>query len=339
MSNTPIEGTVENAFRLVMNEEGTAPVGLFMAAWSLMDFRPDRQRTMTDLPEGYNRRDDVIVTEAELEPIVLTPDEVIMEAFRLERPREQPGGAGWNMHSNIVRAGKLLATHTPLLSSKGDPTTFAAYVRDSVHVEESSDDRSTLFVRLAPNGAGRLIEGRIPVVRLTVTCPGDEKPRDLGSFAGFGQAGQHLLRISTVLTADGTRALLDREGDVMRTAVFDAVVGIWRTPDGSPFRRIDPNDVPMHDYANGHLVGGLIGYVTEDRRGRFHACVGEPHDSHGDDDASIGLVGRRQADSVEDALAMLRERGDLDHVFTRPTTINMMGAWLTTLKDEPETKA
>lgn len=340
MPYEPLGHDAVTAFRLVMDEDGTAAMSLLMASWGLLQSGLEAgKRTVGDLPPSIRREVDRAVHDGPLEPIVLTQDEVVMEAFRYAAMRKAPDEDGWHLHSEVVRAGNVLGYHTVFVGDDGVERRFNNHAQHSPHIEVRRDRNDTMSVRLAPNGATRLVEGVIPTVEVTVTCPGDAGPRKAGGFKGFGFARQHVLRQDTTMIADGTRVVLSRAGDDDRVAIFDAASGTWRSPDGTSFRRIDAADGRIHQYPNGEYVGGLIGYTTFDRKGRHHACIGEPFNSSGDDDAMVRMVGRREASSHEEALAFLAERDDLDRVFTQAITINSMGVWLRPLKDEPETGA
>lgn len=339
MPYEPLGDDAVTAFRLVMDEDGTAAIAHLMATWNLLSFAKGQKATVDRLPPEIRRVGDRAVHDGPVEPIVLTQDEVLLEAFRYAAIRKAPDHEGWQLHSEVVRAGNALASHTVFTGDDGIERRFNNHTQNSRHVEVRRNHNDTMYVRLIPEGSARIVDGVIPMVTLTVRCPGDAETRRIAEFRTFGQGRQHVLRQDTTMIADGTCIRLSLEGESDRTACFDARTRTWRTPEGGSFRRIDPEDQTIHHYPNGRYVDGLIGYVTHDRKGRYHACVGQPFDSQGDDDASVVLFGRREAANREEALTFLEERGDLDRIFTKTITINSMGVWLRTLSDEDGAKA
>lgn len=329
MTHLPLGSDPLTAYRLVMDPDGTAAVGEVIATWSVLTDGP--RRNLADLPEGMTREGDRLTIDVTPEPIVLTTDEVIAEAFRLSAMHAAPGEKGWHLHSNVVRAGKLLGKHTTMLSSVGDPTTFASFVRNAPTVEGLVDRRDVLFVRPRPV-AMDIVDGKPNRVVAKTLCAFDAAPRDFGEFDTFTEARQAVLRCPTGLVTHRTTIEMTR-GDECLKVFFDAPGRRWRIVDGGFMKAIHPGEKPRFPYRNGHLVGGLVGYVTINRRGLIHATVGTPYDSDGDEDASVALVNRREAADVSEALDMLRQRGDVDHIFTEPVSVGSMGVWLTCLTD------
>lgn len=339
MPYEPLGDDAVTAFRLVMDEDGSAAVSRLMATWNLLSFGKGEKATIDHLPPEIDRILDRAVHRGPIEPIVLTQDEVLIEAFRYAAIRKAPDHEGWQLHSEVVRAGNALCHHTVFIGDDGIERRFNNHTQNCRHVETKVNRNDTMYVRLVPEGSKTVVNGVIPIVALTVRCPGEAEPRKIAEFRTFGQARQHVLRQDATMVAGGTCIRLSLEGEQDRFAHFDATTRTWRTPDGDAFRRIDPQEPAIHQYPNGRYVGGLIGYVTHDRRDRHHACVGHPIDSEGDEDAIVGLVERRQATSREEALRFLEDREDLDRIFTKPITIDSMGVWLRTLTDENGTTA
>lgn len=334
MGHTPLGTDALTAFRLVMDDDGTAPVSSTLAAWSLLTAGSGARRTLAELPEEFQRREDRLVSDRRHEPIRLTPDEILVEAFRLSALRTPASDAGWHLHSNVVRAGNLLSTHTELVSLEGQPTGFASFVKNSRHVEGLIDRRDVLYVR-PRQGPIATVAGEIPMVRTTVLCPGEAESRPLHEHATFGEARRALLREPTALVSPRTRIVMSR-GDEALIALFDSVRRVWTSEDGMRLGRIHPGEQPAKPYVNGHLVGAMVGYVTVNRRGLVHANAGIAIDSPGDEDAIITEHTRREAPDVATALSYLRERDDIDHVFTKPIVPSPIGFWLTTFSDAPQ---
>jgi hypothetical protein len=224
MNELPLRDDPLTAYRLVMDDDGTADVGEVIAAWSVLTDGP--RRNLGDLPPIMTRDGARLAIEGRHEPIVLTTDEVVAEAFRLSAMRTAPGEKGWHLHSNVVRAGKLLAKHTPMTSSAGDPTTFASFVRNSPNVEGLVDRRDVLFVRPKPI-AMDLVEGRPNRVVAKTLCAFDDAPRDFGEFDTFTEARQAILRCPTALVTHRTAIAMTR-GDERLDVFFDASAKRWR---------------------------------------------------------------------------------------------------------------
>jgi len=321
----PLSTSAATAFRLAVEDDGTAPIGRMMSAWNIIDRRVERHR-LDDLPDGLVRQGDRVASSTPLEPLRLGMDEILSESLRLvaeHRFIEE----GWYNLSDVAPVAIGLGVKEAMAAA-GEVGTFTAYVRRHPLIETRVQD-DLFMLRYGTEG---VTPGPSPVVT-DATCPGDDEPRRLKDATTFGKAYRALLALDGMLIADGTTVRFHRDGDE-RTATFDAATAKWKREDGTDLRRIDPSDPVMHAYRHGHLVDAVIGFVSTTKSGRVYANVGIPYDSHGDDDAFIATVERKEARDHEDAIAMLEERDDLDHLFRGTTTGNrMMGSWLSGLND------
>lgn len=333
MTTLPLGDDAVTAYRLVMDEDGTASFGSFMSAWGALRNHP--RPTPSDLPPIMTRVQDRLTVEGSFEPIVLTTDEVLAEAFRLSTLHAAPNDTGWHLHSNVVRAGKPLSNHTTMISGEGNPTTFPSFLRNHPFIETMRDRRDVLFVRPKPVALD-IVDGKANIVVANAFCIMEHEPRKFGEFQSFGDARRTILRCPTGLVSHLTTIEMERAGEVL-SVYYDAFSRRWRLHGGEFMKAIHPGEKPQHAYRNGHLVGGMVGYVTTNRNGRIHANAGRVVDSEGDEDALVSLVNRREAVDIAEAFRHLDERTDLDHVFTQPITVGSMGVWLSGLGDAEET--
>lgn len=332
MTALPLDDAPETAYRLLVGDTDFALVGEFLALWS---FLGGTKRAFQDIPEEWERRDSMLTAPGRLEPIVLTEAEAVAEAFRLSEKHAPVGRNGWHLHSNVVRIGKLLTRYHELKGLEGNPVSFASFVRQVPYVEGLLDARDVLYVRPRDPDL-KVVEGRVEkVVSRVITHP-QTGARSFREDATFGEARKALLAMQTTLVSNGTQVVMEKGAERL-VARFDGKTRTWRCEDGSRLGAVHLGEPPRHSYRNGEFVGAFIGYVTTNRRGRVHANVGRPFDSHGDEDASVALIERIEAIDVDDAIAKLEARGDLDRIFTLPITVDAMGVWLTCLRDEEST--
>ena len=326
----PILGTdAATAFRLTMDETGTAPAGAMLRAWNMLGRHADK-RTIADLTPGFERHGSRIVGDAPLEPIGLGFDEALAEALRLSGEHRAPDAGGWHRMSDVARVMHMLV-------GARDPRAMGAThanVPDALRAHpglESRRDRSDLLLRpIHPALA-------TPPVSTLVLCPGDREPRTLADAGTFGMAFRALHGAAGPLVAEGTTATFMR-GDETRRATWSQARRTWIAPDGRPLPRTDASDPVLHRYRNGHLVGGLVGFVSTSKTGAFFANVGTPHDSEGDEDALVAVVERAKAIDRQDAETMLTARDDLDHVFGGVQAYDrQMGFWLTAMREAEAT--
>lgn len=329
MATLPLDDTPETAYRLLVGSDDFCLVGEFLSLWGMLS---GTRRTFQDIPTHWKRLDGMLTAPGSLEPLVLKETEAVAEAFRLSERHNPVGRNGWHLHSNVVRAGRLLTRYHELPGMDGKPVSFASFVRQVPYVEGLLDARDILYVRPRDPDL-KVIDGKVEKVVTWVIAHPETEERDIGESSTFTEARQALLAMQTALVSNRTRVVM-RKGDQRLVAVFDSATRSWRCEDGSRLGGIHPGEPPRHSYRNGEFVGTRIGYVTVTRRGRVHATVGRPIHSSGDDDASVALIERLEALDVGDAIAKLEARGDLDHVFTLPITVDAMGVWLTCLRDE-----
>jgi hypothetical protein len=325
MTHAPLPADAWTAFRLATDGSGQAPLARVLAIWRVLRADPAQPIQLEDLPDGMRRLGDRVVVDEPLEPLTLGNEEILAESLRLAALHRTPDADGWMPLSNVMRVfSGLTRREGPRPSFDKGPS---RWVREHPLLEVRNVDND-MQVRIRVGGPAP-----DPVVATTaVTCPGDEEPRMLAERTTLGVAYQALLGMPRDLIADGTTAVVAR-GEDRTTVTYDATTRTWRTPDGERLGRMDTRDPIVHEYANGLLVGCVVGFPSISPRGLVFASVGVPYDSHGDDDASVDLVDSRRAESVEEALELLRGRGDLDRIFTRPVEAGRMGFWLSQMGD------
>jgi len=291
------------------------------SSWSAIDPLGPRHEP-DELPEDMHREGEYVISSEIYDPICLSDEDSLSEIFRLSSLRKTPDKDGWHNHSVIVRTAKAIG-FTRQLESRDPPQNFTAYLRNNPMIE-MRDTRSILFVRPI---RGKEPEAFIPVI-MTAICPGDSEPRQLYSKPSFGAGYRTIAQLWTGLIAHNTQITLKR-GNEERRIFYSAQEGRWRHHTGELMKRQDPSDPVLHRYKHGHTVGTLIGFVSQSKSGRFFANVGIPIDSPGDDDAFIQARGRVEAETYEEALAILEQRDDLDHLFSQTQIYNnQMGFWL-----------
>lgn len=328
------------AFRLTMESDGTAPVGRMLACWNMIDTQAGVKRELADLPEMFTRQERRIVSSIAMEPLTLTTEDVINEAFRLSGLHAKPDASGWHRLSNIARVATILTRDLSIREPVEGGRRYygkgvSARLRAHPLLETTPNRYNDLLIRPRGGDGGK---GLAPV-RTLVLCPGDMEARDLGVSGSFGEAYRKLLGMPKALVADGTVATFDNQ-DETKTAAFDAAGMRWMAETGRRLSRIDPSDPVMHTYRHGHMVESVIGFVSKSRTGRLFANVGIPHDSEGDLDAHIEVLDRKEVASVDDGMELIRSRDDVDHVFRGVQWFNgQMGFWLTCFENPEETTA
>jgi len=313
------------AYGLARQEDGTVLLAEMMGIWNTID--PLRKHGVDDLPDHMRREEDRVVSDVDHPPIRLDEATIMEESFRLSGEFRAPDEEGWYNASNIVRVARGIGmysdlggrnSHADIVSVfRNHPLIESRVVRHSVHFRPRIDGPE-----------------KIPSpVRTSVLCAGGRSPRQLPDQATFGESYRAVLRMTNDLVSHGTEVVFEKDG-ITKTASFDADSRSWNMSDGARMKRTDPDDPLLHHYPNGRHVGGLIGFVSSTRSGRIHANVGIPVDSPGDDDAVVGVQERTECETVGDALAVLNDREDLDHVFPVPVNNSlMMGFWLASMKD------
>lgn len=320
----PLGTDAVTAYRLTVQEDGSAPLSLMMGTWNVIDL-PLRHGP-DDLPDDMRREGDRVISDTPHEPLRLTLDEIVSEAFRLSGAHRAPDADGWHNSSNINRVANALNAPVAMAAS-GLKGGFMSYLRSHAMIETWMR-MNVVYMRPRTGAPAAVLEA----IRIEATCPGDSAPRALEEQATFGAAYRALLRMPRELIAQGTLVRMHR-GDDERQVIFDAGSRIWVMSDGTPMPRRDPADPVEHTYRNGHLVHAVIGFVSRSRTGRIFANVGTPVDSPGDNDAFINRLDRKEADSVDEALELLRSRTDLDHIFAGLHDHGTMGYWLAAMKD------
>lgn len=314
------------AFRLVVNEEGKAPVARMMAGWNALG--PDTyKKTIEHLPEHMSRVDDMIVSDIELEPIEISFNQALKEAVRLSGKFRQPDENGWHRMSNVARVLKLLKGDRSLIEMGASHARTYDAICNHPLIETRKDSNDTY---LRPCNAAQ------PMIAVTtqIKCPGDKNDRLMRDHSEFGAAFRALLAVDTTLMADGTCAVFSRETEV-HTATWSQDQKSWIREDGKILRRTHPTDPVKYTYRNGHMVDTMIGFVSVSQRGKIFATVGKPIDSEGDEDAFIAIQQTASCASKEEAMALLKEREDIDYIFDSVQDYDpMMGFWLTALKGD-----
>lgn len=330
MNTIPLGTDAVTAHRLVMGPDRTAVIGDMLAVWTMLGFHEGgHRRQMSELPDGFRREQGVLILDADVEPIVLTLDEIYAESMRLAALQRAPDADGYLDLSNVARIGRALAKNRDLEAMGAANSGFTKAIKANP-VFQTRNVGDVIGIRFK-GGDIELSQERILLVGTGIQRPGDAEPRALETQTTFGEAQRAILKLDTTLAADGTRAILTR-GETTRIATFTREDG-WRTEDGARMRRISDDDPVRHAYANGRWVDGLVGFASTGRTGRITANVGVPYDSEGDSDAFVSVVDRREAASLEEAIEMLEGRGDVDHVFRGMQRGGPMGYWLTCLKD------
>ena len=326
---TPLDNSPETAYRLNMADDNTVKVSRMLSTWTLLS---DEKRQLSDLPDTMRRNGEHIVCDEDLEPINLDEDETILEAFRISNTHRPPNADGWHRLSNVARvAGALRRTSEPPAIGKRDKhyKKSGDLVRSHPAVE-TKNVGNALYVRLNPAGPMK----SLPPVTSTVAWPNDPISAQLPDAATMGEAYRQVHEMTNKLVPKGTKVTFTR-GDELCSATYDNCSRFWTMDDGTVMKRIAPSDPVLHSYTNGHLVGGLVGFVSISKSGRAYANIGKPIHSKGDDDAHINVTQLQEFDTFEDALRALKACEDLDRVFTAEHSfVPMMGFWLSCLKDD-----
>lgn len=325
---TLLDANAVTAFRLSL-DNGESGDRVLMArmfsAWNAIDPLGPKQNP-ADLPDTMRHEGEFVISTTTYEPICLSDENALSEIFRLTSLRKAPDKDGWHNHSNIVRTANAIG-FTRQLAERDPPQNLTATLRKHQMIE-MREARTVLLVRPVH---GKAPEAFSPVI-ITAICPGDIQPRQLESKPSFGAGYRALAQLSTDLIAHNTRVMF-RRGNEERQVTFHAQEGRWLFYTGEIMKRRDPVDPVLHSYKNGMHVGTLIGFVSKSKSGRFFANVGIPVDSPGDNDAFIHTRGRVGAETFEEALVVLGQRDDLDHVFTKIQTYNHnMGFWLSEIR-------
>ena len=330
--NTPLSTDAITAYRLAMQEDRTVPLGTMMSIWNMTD--PGRKHGIEDLPRGMVQRGDQVACIVHHDPLRLSEDEIIEEAFRLSSLHRRPERDGWHNMSNLSRVASRIGARRAFQDANGRSTFSQAMQQHLMFETRKKGD--VLQIRPRVGGPVPVLE---PVTTI-LTRPGDADGTQLPDQPDFGSAFRALLSLDTTLAAAGTIVQFKRGGDDVQdivTACFDGRFRQWMTTPDDSLRRTHPSDPVRHSYPHGNLVDGHIGYVTKSRSGRIFANVGRPIDSEGDDDAFVSEIEHQEFDHERNALRALHARTDLDRVFTgthgyRPT----MGLWLSELKDSDQ---
>ena len=320
---TPLGTDAHTAFRLVMGEDGRAPVGRMVAAWNAID-RSTAKKTNADLPPDMTRIGAIVVCDTPLDPLHLSFEQVVAEALRLSGAHRPPTADGWHQLSNVARVANLLVGGRDLRTMGAERSSFTDAIGHHPGIETRRGSRT----------GDLALRAVTPVEPVTTRAhlKGEAAPRTLPDQPGFGAAFRQLLAMPTTLVGDGATVEFGR-GDETRQARWSQETGVWTVPDGTRLRRSDASDPVVHAYANGHMVETIIGFVSRSHGGRVFAMVGVPRDSEGDDDALITAYDRKEAASVEEALELLDARDDLDHVLRGVQSHNgVMGFWLRGMK-------
>ena len=328
----------DTAFRLATEDGRTAPLAKAMGIWNVLAAKQSDRFVLDDLPAHMRREGDRLVSDVHLEPMTLSLDQILSEGFRLSGMHRAPDGDGWHRLSNVSRvAGGLV--RDPDLTSIGSPiSTMATLLREGPYTQAKRHADGDIRVRLAPRRDETVPTPIMDAVTVTAEFP-DGSRRELDARATCGQAYRTVRDHPLGLVPAGTRVVFER-GSERREATYDGGRS-WIMADGRRMPSIDPADPVRHAYRHGHLVDAIVGFVSVSHRGRIFATVGTPRHSDGDEDAFIVQLDRKEADTHEEAIALLESRGDLDHIFHGlQKHSDMMGFWLTCLSDEvPETVA
>ena len=300
------------------------PIARMLSTWNVIDPLTPKHN-LEDLPDGMQREGEEIVSDQAYEPLRLSLEDGLAEVFRLSALRKSPDEDGWYNLSNLARVAKAIGL-SQQLKEEPQSYTLTSYLHE-LPTFELRTIRDNLFVRPAYATAAE----SLTLVSVRAICPGDSQPRELEQQASFGAAYRALAQFPSALISHGTEVIFER-GEESRRVSFDAIEHKWRHHTGELMKRCDSSDPVMHRYKHGHLVGALIGFVSQSKSGRIFANVGIPVDSPGDDDAFIHSQGRIEAQSHEEALKHLEARGDLDYIFTTARPYNHeMGFWLSTI--------
>lgn len=324
---TLLDTSAITAFRLALDSgkpSDRVPMIRMFSAWNAINPLGPKQKP-ADLPDTMRHEGEFVISTTTYEPLCLSEENALSEIFRLSGLRREPEKDGWHNLSIITRTATGIGFDRHLKESD-PPQGFTAYLRKHQMVEMRKT-RAVLYVRPVD---GKEPDAFIPVT-ITAMCPMDTQPRQLESKPSFGAGYQALIQHSTDLIAHKTKVKLCR-GSEERHVYYHAHKGIWLHETGEIMKRRDPGDPVLHSYKHGMHVGSLIGFVSQSKSGQFFANVGIPVDSPGDDDALIFTRGRAKAETFEEAMAILEQRDDLDHIFRKTKIYNhQMGFWLSGL--------
>lgn len=326
---TPLDNSPQTAYRLNMDADNTAKISRMLSTWTLLS---GEKRQLSDLPSTMRREGDLLVSDEKLEPIHLDEDETILEAFRISNTHRPPNADGWHRLSNVARvAGALRRTsETPVIGKREKHYKKSGDLVRSHPAVETQSVHNDFYVRLNPAGPMK----SLPPVTSFVAWHDEPISVQLPVAATMGEAYRQIHEMTNLLVPKGTKVTFSR-GDEFRSAIYDNCSRYWIMDDGTVMKRIAPSDPVLHSYTNGHLVGGLVGFVSISKSGRTYVNIGKPIHSEGDDDAYINVTQLQEFDTFEDALRALKAAEDLDQVFTgKHSFVPMMGFWLSSLKDD-----
>lgn len=313
------------AYGLARQDDGTVLLAEMMGIWNTIE--PKRKHGIDDLPEHMRREEDRVVSDVDHPPIRLDEATIMEESFRLAGEFRAPDEEGWYNASNIVRVARGIGMYSDL-GGRNSHADIVSVFRDHPLIENRVV-RHSVYFRPRIDGPEKIPSP----VRTSVLCSGERSPRELPDQATFGDAYRAVMRMTNALVSHGTTLVFEKDA-ITKTAAFDADSRAWVMSCGTRMKRTDPDDPVLHRYRNGRHVGGLVGFVSSTRSGRIYANAGIPVDSPGDDDAVVGVQERTECDTVDEALAALNDRDDLDHVFSVPLeSSSMMGFWLASMKD------
>jgi len=318
----------ETAYGLARRDDGTVLLTEMMGTWNTID--PHKKHGLEDLPDFMRREHDRVISDVDFPSIRLGTDDIIKESFRLSSIKKAPDEEGWFNASDIIRVARGIGRQSGL-DKRSAGADFVATLRTHPLIENKLV-RDTLYFRPRVDGPEILPS----MVETRALFGQDEKERKLPDQHSFGSAYRAIHGIDHTLVSHGTKVIFTRDHDT-KSATFDAGRMTWTMEDGSPMKRVDPDDPVLHHYTNGWLVGALVGFVSRSSSGRIYVNVGIPYDSPEDEDASIPVQYREEYPTYEEALTALTQRDDLDHVFSRIETHKpMLGFWLTCLTDVDE---
>lgn len=325
--NIPLGTDPATAYRLAMQDNRTVTLSAMMSVWNAID--PEVHHGLEDLPEDMRHEKGIVTSKEQHDPLRLTQDEIIKESFRLSALRKSPDSEGWHCFTNITRVASRLGAER-VFGRKDEGAGFSRMLREHLMFETRMDGH-TLEVR--PRIDEAMSVPALEPVTTFIKCPGDPVERRLADQPDFGSAFRSLLAIDTTLAAPGTRVIFHR-GDEAIVATFERK-RTWVTNSDERLKRTHPSDPVRFSYRYGNLVGAHIGYVTVSKRGRIFANVGRPIDSPGDDDAFVHGIEQQEFESKAEAFEALRERGDLDRIFTATNDYtSVSGLYLSQMKDD-----
>ena len=324
--NIPLGTDAVTAYRLAMDDEGIVSLGKMMSIWNAIE--TGKPHGIEDLPGNMRREDGLIISDQKYDPLRLSPEEIILEAFRITNLRHKPNKDGWHNLANIIRAGSRIDANN-VFGPKGHETSFSNTLRNHVMFEIRNKHD---VMQIRPQTGSPIIE--MEPVKTTILLASSQK-QTLADQPDFGSAYRALLALDTTLADAGIMVQFKRgEGDIQEIVVarFDGKSRKWVNVLGECLKRIHPSDPVRHSYLHGYLVNGHIGYVTTSKTGKIFANVGRPIDDR--DDAFVQELERKEFDSAQAAIDALNERGDLDHVFTKTIKYGRsMGVWLSEMGD------